>query len=154
MHKVLLVDDERLNRLVAVRTLERQGVFVVTADNGAEAVAAAARDQFDAIIMDCQMPTMDGFQATASIREHEANSETSPHTPIIGLSARAMDGDREAALAAGMDDYLTKPLRAEELRVALRRWLPGTATDELVEMRAEVGGVGASAVDEAGSTAP
>jgi CheY-like chemotaxis protein len=139
MHKVLLVDDERLNRLVAVRTLERQGVFVVTADNGVEAVANAALERFDAIIMDCQMPTMDGFQATAAIRKREAHIETSPHTPIIGLSARAMDGDREAALAAGMDDYLTKPLRADELRSTLQRWLPGTADDDLHDRRREQG---------------
>jgi CheY-like chemotaxis protein len=124
MHKILLVEDDRMNQLVAVRTLERQGVFVVIASNGAEAVKLAAADHFDAILMDCQMPTMDGFQATTAIRERET-AEISPHTPIIGLSARAMDGDREAAIAAGMDDYLTKPLRAEELRVTLQHWING-----------------------------
>jgi CheY-like chemotaxis protein len=122
MHKILLVEDDRMNQLVAVRTLERQGVFVVIANNGAEAVELAVADHFDAILMDCQMPTMDGFHATAVIRARET-AVMSPHTPIIGLSARAMDGDREAAIAAGMDDYLTKPLRAEELRATLQHWI-------------------------------
>ncbi|MEY2422828.1 MAG: two-component system, OmpR family, response regulator [Acidimicrobiaceae bacterium] len=124
MHKILLVEDDRMNQLVAVRTLERQGVFVVIANNGAEALKLAVADHFDVILMDCQMPTMDGFQATAAIRERQAAEMSSP-TPIIGLSARAMDGDREAAIAAGMDDYLTKPLRAEELRVTLEHWING-----------------------------
>ena len=129
MHKILLVEDNKMNQLVAVRTLERQGVFVVIANNGAEALELAAADHFDAILMDCQMPTMDGFQATAAIRERQV-AQMSSHTPIIGLSARAMDGDREAAIAAGMDDYLTKPLRAEELRVTLQRWINGTVVDD------------------------
>jgi CheY-like chemotaxis protein len=124
MHKILLVEDDRMNQLVAVRTLERQGVFVVIAHNGAEAVKLAVADHFDAILMDCQMPTMDGFQATAAIRERQV-ADMSSRTPIIGLSARAMDGDREAAIAAGMDDYLTKPLRAEELRATLQHWIAG-----------------------------
>ncbi|MEY2402642.1 MAG: hypothetical protein QOD38_193, partial [Acidimicrobiaceae bacterium] len=122
MHKILLVEDNKMNQLVAVRTLERQGHSVVIANNGAEALELVAADRFDAILMDCQMPTMDGFQATAAIREHETAS-TRTCTPIIGLSSRAMDGDREAGIAAGMDDYLTKPLRAEELRAALYHWI-------------------------------
>ena len=132
MYKILLVEDNKMNQLVAVRTLERQGVFVVIANDGVEALELLADDQFDAVLMDCQMPAMDGFQATKAIREREANG-TAAYTPIIGVSARAMDGDRQAAIAVGMDDYLTKPLRAEELRAALQRWIEGPADEQEAE---------------------
>ncbi len=122
MSKILLVEDNKTNQLVAIRTLEHQGHEVQCASDGNEAVDCTAVDHFDAILMDCMMPGMDGFQATTLIREREINSGAAC-TPIIGLSARVMDGDREAALAVGMNDYLTKPLRAEELRFALQQWI-------------------------------
>jgi CheY-like chemotaxis protein len=121
MYQILLVEDNQLNQLVAVATLNKLGYEVERADDGAEAVDACANRQFDAVLMDIQMPVMDGYQATAKIREHEA--PTGHRTPIIGLSARAIDGDREWAISAGLDDYLTKPLRKEELRDMLERWI-------------------------------
>jgi len=126
MYQVLLVDDNQMNQLVAVATLEKLGYEVERAEDGAEAVAACMHRQFDAVLMDIQMPVMDGYQATAEIREHETT--TGHRTPIIGLSARAMDGDRESAIAAGLDDYLTKPLRKEELREMLQRWITASPT--------------------------
>jgi CheY-like chemotaxis protein len=121
MYQVLLVEDNRVNQLVAVATLHKLGYEVERADDGAEAVDACMRRQFDAVLMDIQMPLMDGYQATARIREHEAT--TGHRTPIIGLSARTVDGDSETATAAGLDGYLTKPLRTEELREMLERWI-------------------------------
>lgn len=122
MPKILLVEDNKMNQLVAIRTLEHQGHEVECVTNGNDAVDRTALDHFDAILMDCMMPGMDGFQATTLIRERETNTGAA-YTPIIGLSARAMDGDRKAALAVGMNDYLTKPLRVEELRFALQQWI-------------------------------
>jgi CheY-like chemotaxis protein len=121
MYQVLLVEDNQMNQLVAAATLDKLGYEVERADDGAEAIDACMHRQFDAVLMDIQMPVMDGYQATAKIREHEVT--TGHRTPIIGLSARAMDGDRETAIAAGLDDYLTKPLRKEELREKLERWI-------------------------------
>ena len=129
MYKILLVEDDEMNQLVTVRTLQRQGHRVLIANNGVAALELAAAEDFDAILMDCQMPMMDGFQATAAIREREAAGMLF-HTPIIGLSARAMDGDREAAIAVGMDDYLTKPIRADRLCAALRQWIEGPPADD------------------------
>ena len=129
MYQVLLVEDNQLNRLVAVTNLHNLGYQVETVDDGAEAVAAVTRGCFDAVLMDIQMPGMDGYEATAQIRQHEGTTDY--HIPIIGLSARAMDGDREAAIAAGLDDYLTKPLRKDELRSALVRWLGENAQPAL-----------------------
>ncbi len=124
MYQVLLVEDNRINQLVAVSTLEKLGYHVDRAEDGAEAVEICACMTFDAVLMDIQMPVMDGYQATAKIRENDARMGR--RTPIIGLSARAMEGDREAAIAAGLDDYLTKPLRKEELQQMLERWIGAT----------------------------
>jgi CheY-like chemotaxis protein len=126
MYRILLVEDDRLNQLVALSTVRNlgaenpMGYDIDAVSDGADAVDACARRRFDIVFMDIQMPGMDGYQATALIRQNETT--TGHHTPIIGLSARAMDGDREAAIAAGLDDYLTKPLRKEELRDILDRW--------------------------------
>jgi CheY-like chemotaxis protein len=120
--KLLLVDDNRLNQLVAAGILKKLDFNVEIVDSGAKAVEACTTTWFDAVLMDIMMPDMDGYEATARIRELEAR-EHDRHTPIIGLSARAMDGDRERALEAGLDDYLTKPLREDELQVTLRRWI-------------------------------
>ncbi len=121
--RILLVDDNRLSRLAAQGILEKLGYEVVGVGDGREAVDAEATGSFDAVIMDCQMPTMDGFQATAEIRRRQVGSG-SARTPIIGLSARAMEGDSDVAIAKGMDGYLTKPLSVPELRAALDQWAP------------------------------
>jgi two-component system sensor histidine kinase/response regulator len=120
--RILLAEDERLSRLGTQRVLERLGYDVVGVANGREAVEAEATGSFDAVIMDCQMPEMDGFKATVAIRRREAENG-GDRTPIIGLSGRAMDGDREAALAKGMDGYLTKPFTVPELKTALEEWV-------------------------------
>jgi signal transduction histidine kinase/CheY-like chemotaxis protein len=132
MPKILLVEDNKMNQMVAMRTLERQGAVVVAAGDGAEALALLANDHFDAVLMDCQMPRMDGFEATRAIRAREA-ADNAARIPIIGLSARAMDGDREAAIDVGMDDYLTKPLRAGMLRETLERWVTGPAGTQHID---------------------
>jgi len=128
MPKILLVEDNKLNQLVGVKTLTKLGYAVDVVDDGTKAVEACTSGDFDAILMDIQMPGLDGYEATAKIREHEATNG-SGHVPIIGLSARAMDGDHEAAIAAGLDEYLTKPLRTEELRAVLRRSIPESPVD-------------------------
>lgn len=122
MHRVLLAEDNRLNQVVAAGTLQKLGYTVDIVDGGVDAVEAATTGEFDVVLMDVMMPDMDGYEATSRIRAHEA-SVGGRHVPIIGLSARAMDGDREIALDAGMDDYLTKPLREDLLKEALLRWI-------------------------------
>ncbi len=115
---VLLVEDNFVNQKVAVRFLERLGCSVEVANNGAEGVAACQLRQFDIVLMDLQMPVMDGMSATRKIREWE----TSGHTPIVALTANAMTGDRERCEAAGMDGYLTKPIEVERLRNILAKF--------------------------------
>jgi len=122
MHRILLVEDNRTNQLVARKTLEDLDCVVEIACDGVEAVRACADNEYDAIFMDIQMPCMDGYDATELIRQMQ-DAHGSSRTPIIGLSARAMDGDREAALAHGMDDYVTKPLRRPALRRILDQWV-------------------------------
>jgi signal transduction histidine kinase/DNA-binding response OmpR family regulator len=108
---ILLAEDNAVNRRLAVSILEERGHRVTTAVNGKEAVDLSERKTFDIILMDVQMPIMDGFQATAAIREREGSS----HIPIIALTAHAMNGYREQCLAAGMTDYISKPIRAPQL---------------------------------------
>ena len=103
--------------------LQRRGYTVVAANNGQEAMADWEMGTFDIILMDVQMPLMDGFAATAAIRQRE--NATGRHTPIIALTAHVMKGDREARLAAGMDAYASKPLRSQELFAAIDGLLPG-----------------------------
>lgn len=119
-HRVLVVEDNRVNQRVVTKMLESLGVESEVAEDGAEALARVAEQHFDAIFMDCQMPVMDGYEASRSIRDHEA--QAGGHVPIIGLTANAMPDDRERCLAAGMDDYLTKPLRKATLQTALTEW--------------------------------
>jgi two-component system, sensor histidine kinase and response regulator len=115
---VLLVEDNFVNQKVAVRFLERLGCSVEVASNGAEGVAACEARRFDIVLMDLQMPVMDGMAATRKIRE----MERAGHTPIIALTANAMTGDRELCEAAGMDGYLTKPIEVERLRSVLAKF--------------------------------
>jgi len=121
---VLLVEDNFVNQKVAVRFLERLGCTVEVAGNGAEGVAACQQRHFDIVLMDLQMPVMDGMTATRKIRAWE----TTGHLPIIALTANAMTGDRELCEAAGMDGYLTKPIEVERLRNALTKF--GLAKNE------------------------
>jgi PAS domain S-box-containing protein len=118
--KVLVVEDNKVNQRLAMRMLEKYGCRVDVAANGHEAIDATARITYDCIFMDCQMPEMDGFKATAVIRQREA--QTGHHIPIIAMTANAMQGDRERCLEAGMDDYVSKPVKGEALRAVLQHW--------------------------------
>lgn len=124
--RVLLVEDNEINQMVAVGGLERLGVDVVVAHDGREGVQVAAGQAFDAIIMDVQMPTMDGYDATRLIRASEPEGV---RVPIIAMTAGAVEGDRERALEAGMDDFLTKPVDFRRLHQVLRRWVPTARLD-------------------------
>lgn len=122
--RVLVVDDNSVNQKVAALLLERLGCQVEVAGDGAEAVELVRRLPFNVVFMDCMMPKMDGYEATAAIR---AMPGPVARTPIVAMTANAMQGDRERCLAAGMDDYLSKPVRQDQLRDALARWAPDTA---------------------------
>jgi two-component system, sensor histidine kinase and response regulator len=150
--RILVAEDNLVNQKLTVRMLEKLGFQSDVAENGQEALTALDRGSYAIVLMDCQMPIVDGFEATRLIRENErrqwsmangqstgedVNKSSAPltndrlpmacsHIPIIAVTANAMRGDRERCLAAGMDDYLTKPLRKEDLKGALDRWLPAS----------------------------
>ncbi|MBX3303153.1 MAG: response regulator [Nitrospira sp.] len=148
--RVLVVEDNLVNQKLAVRMVKKLGYQPDVVDNGQEALTALRKGEYAAILMDCQMPIMDGYEATKNIRESEAaaasreesdpserntlhDSRFAPHIPIIAVTANAMQGDRERCLAAGMDDYLSKPIKLDELRAALARWAiepPANAVSE------------------------
>jgi signal transduction histidine kinase/CheY-like chemotaxis protein/HPt (histidine-containing phosphotransfer) domain-containing protein len=133
---VLLVEDNEVNRQVAQRLLTLSGVSFSLAENGQEAVDALAKRSFDAVLMDCQMPIMDGYTATRVLRQREADARGA-RVPIIAMTANAMAGDREKCLGAGMDDYLSKPLNRALLEQTLRKWLrPGASTGTEPTVRA------------------
>jgi signal transduction histidine kinase/DNA-binding response OmpR family regulator len=117
---VLLAEDNVVNQRLAAKLLERRGHRVTVVNNGREALAAIAVQQFDVVLMDVQMPEMGGFEATAAIRQREI--ESGAHVPIIAMTAHAMKGDRERCLESGMDDYLTKPLDSKLLIAVVERW--------------------------------
>lgn len=117
---VLVVDDNAINRKFASKVLEKLGYCCETAVDGHQAVLRLKNHEYSAVLMDCMMPEMDGYEATAEIRKIEKMLGT--HTPIIALTANAMSGDRERALDAGMDDYLAKPVKPAELKKALLKW--------------------------------
>jgi signal transduction histidine kinase/CheY-like chemotaxis protein len=121
--RVLAAEDNAVNKKLISRLLEKAGYAVDLVENGAQAVEAVARVRYNAVLMDCQMPEMDGFEATMAIREAEL--VTGRHVPIIALTASAMESDREHCMAAGMDDYLSKPIKPKELAEMLERWIPG-----------------------------
>ena len=120
--RILLAEDNLTNQKLIKHVLGKLGTDVTVADDGNQVVDAYSSNPtaWDLILMDCQMPEKDGFAATAEIRAREEGADA--RTPIIALTANAMVGDRERCLAAGMDDYLTKPLLTEELRAVLARW--------------------------------
>ena len=122
---ILLADDNVVNQQVAVAQLKKLGLRAVVVPNGKAAVEEVMRRKYALVLMDCQMPELDGFEATASIRR--AESLTGRHIPIIGLTAHAMEGDREKCIDAGMDDYLSKPTSLEKLSKVLRKWILGPA---------------------------
>ena len=120
---ILLVEDNSMNQLVGAKVLEKLGYRYDVAVNGIEAVRAVVARAYDAVLMDCQMPEMDGFEATREIRRDEGAAR---HVPIIAMTAAAMAEDREACMAAGMDDFITKPVRLEPVSAVLSRWVgPG-----------------------------
>ncbi len=147
--RVLLVEDAEVNQQVAMAMIAKIGCDVVLARNGFEALELSARERFDVVLMDCQMPELDGFEAARRIRLREAGLR---RVPIIAVTANALTGDRDRCLEAGMDDYVSKPFTRAALRKALQRWIqarpeePGTQGDAVQQ----VGGVefDLSAIDE------
>jgi two-component system sensor histidine kinase/response regulator len=127
--RILLVEDDDVNQKYVMRVLQRHGFHADLAVDGRRAVDAVMKNRYDLVLMDVQMPRMDGLEATAQIRFKEGHDR---HTPIVGLTANAMAGDRERFLASGMDDYLSKPVKIEQLLAAIQRWAPkvpaGSAT--------------------------
>ncbi len=127
---ILLAEDNYINQVVTVRILEGQGHRVVVGANGRLALEILERQPVDLVLMDIQMPEMDGFQATKAIREHEAITGT--HVPIIALTAHVMQGYRQKCLDAGMDDYISKPVRSQDLLDVVNRTLVGPGSDARV----------------------
>jgi diguanylate cyclase (GGDEF)-like protein len=121
--RVLVAEDNRTNQMVAAGMLAMNNCVCEFASNGREAVEAAKRTRFDLILMDCSMPEMDGYEATAHIRTHEET--VGIRTPLVAMTANTQRGDAEKCMAAGMDDYLAKPITLLELRHKLQKWLPG-----------------------------
>jgi CheY-like chemotaxis protein len=119
---ILLVEDNPINQMVARKMLEKIGVETELAGDGQEALNLLYEHSFDAVLMDCQMPVLDGFNATRQLREWEQQQQRKP-LPVIAMTANVMEGDRERCLDAGMNDYIGKPFRNEDLHAILQRWL-------------------------------
>jgi CheY-like chemotaxis protein/EAL domain-containing protein (putative c-di-GMP-specific phosphodiesterase class I) len=134
-HRMLVVDDSAVNQRVATRMLEKMGHRVDVAGNGNEAVAAVRTEDYSAVFMDCQMPEMDGFEATMAIRRMEAGGK---RIPIIAMTAGAMKGDEEKCIASGMDAYVSKPVDPDKLAAVLSRWVTGEVGDGVAEERRSV----------------
>ena len=136
--RVLLAEDNRINQDVAKAMLEMIGVRTTVVSHGRQVLSALEKNSFDLILMDCQMPEMDGYAATAAVRERERDNPDMRRIPIVALTANAIAGDREQCLAAGMDDYLSKPFTQKELAAIIGRWVPhaaagGTIAADVVE---------------------
>lgn len=129
--RVLLVEDHPVNQQVATKLLSRLGLEVVQANHGSEALDLLGKGVFDLVLMDCQMPIMDGYAATRELRRREA-LVNSARMPVIAMTAHAMAGDREKCLDSGMDDYLSKPLDRALLARTLKQWLPSTPVEEAI----------------------
>jgi CheY-like chemotaxis protein/HPt (histidine-containing phosphotransfer) domain-containing protein len=121
--KVLVAEDQRVNWTMVERMLTKRGHLAVNAANGEQALEMLERDHFDLVLMDCQMPVLDGYAATRELRRREAEGEAD-RTPVVAMTANAMAGDRELCLAAGMDDYLAKPITSSAIDKMLERWVP------------------------------
>jgi two-component system sensor histidine kinase/response regulator len=128
--RILVAEDNPVNQEVALGMLQNFGCEVEVVANGREAYEISTRRQYDLIFMDCQMPEMDGYEATNAIREREAQDPRKGHIPIVALTAHAMEGDHQACLAAGMDDYLSKPFTKEQLQEILKKWLKAKPAPE------------------------
>ena len=122
MGQILLVEDNVTNQKLALALLRRQGHQVDVAVNGQQALDALRTGDYQLVLMDCRMPVMDGFEATAAIRAGAAGDKAR-NLPIVAMTADAMGGDRERVLAAGMDDYLSKPIQAGRLHEVVQQWL-------------------------------
>ena len=120
---VLVVEDSPVNRLVAVHMLERCGFRAHVVNDGREALQALSTQRYDAVLMDCQMPDIDGYEATRELRRRESDGR---RTPVIAMTAHAMTGDRERCVEAGMDDFIAKPVRSQTLDEVLHRWIGST----------------------------
>jgi CheY-like chemotaxis protein len=121
--RILVAEDNIVNQKLMRRLLEKAGCLVDVASNGVEAAEMCSKFPYDTVFMDCQMPEMDGFEATEEIRRRERGSGSARRTPIVALTANAMQSDQEKCLAAGMDDFIPKPIRVPMLYVALGRWV-------------------------------
>ncbi len=117
VQKILVVEDDPTNRLLATNILIKNGYAIAIAKDGAEAVAMCLEETFALILMDVQMPNLNGLEATAAIRKQEQGSGR--HTPILAVTAHAMEGDRERCIEAGMDDYMSKPIHSKDLLVKI-----------------------------------
>jgi CheY-like chemotaxis protein len=126
--RVLLVEDNPINRLVALEMLSDLGLEVEGAADGKEALEVLSRSGFDLILMDCQMPVLDGYRATEIWRRREID-ESRKRTPIAAVTANALPVDRQRCLDCGMDDYLAKPYKREDLIGLLKRWLPANLAE-------------------------
>jgi signal transduction histidine kinase/CheY-like chemotaxis protein/ligand-binding sensor domain-containing protein/HPt (histidine-containing phosphotransfer) domain-containing protein len=143
--RVLIAEDHPINQILVKELVEQTGRRADLVANGREALEALARDHYDLVLMDCHMPVMDGYQATALIRERENGGR---RVPIIAMTANALAGEREKCLAAGMDDYIAKPIDAQELIAALARWSTRPATGDMRVDRADRSSTPASLLDE------
>jgi len=143
--KILLVEDNSANQLVAKMQLKNLGYDVDIAANGLEALDALGRISYDLVLMDCQMPEMDGFTATEELRRREADRK---HTPVVAMTANAMAGDKERCIASGMDEYISKPVRPEALRAAIAKWDVDFDPEPLQNLRDMAGPEDASMVEQ------
>ena len=130
--RILLAEDNEVNRRITLLQLERLGYHAECATNGKDALERSGEEDFDLILMDCQMPVMDGFAATRAIRKREGRTGT--HVAIVAMTANALTGDRDACFSAGMDDYISKPIAMNELQTTLVRWLERPRSEDILDV--------------------